>query len=63
MCSKVLFQLTTEDVQNIALKRIGRKLMDDELYRVQKGIEFGLECWEDVVKAAIDEVGYNKKRR
>jgi len=53
---KAVFKLAVEDVQNIALRRIGRKLTDDEIDRVKDGIEFGLECWEIVVEAAVDEV-------
>jgi len=53
---KRIFCISDEDVQNIALWKIGRKLSYDELYRVQKGIEFGLECWEEVVIYAIREI-------
>lgn len=53
---KNIFTIPVEDVQRIAKERIGRKLNIYELERVQKGVEFGLECWEDVVKDAIDEL-------
>lgn len=54
---KCLFSIGVDDAQYVAQKRIGRKLTFDELKRVKKGIEFGLElCWEDVLKTAIDEV-------
>jgi len=53
---KRIFCISDEDVQSIALWKIGRKLSYDELYRVQKGIEFGLECWEEVVIYAIREI-------
>ena len=53
---KNVFWIPVEDVQRIAKERIGRKLNIYELERVQKGVEFGLECWEDVVKDAIDEL-------
>lgn len=61
--SKALFEITKETVQQIAIDRLGRKLTDDELHFVRKGIEFGLEySWEVVVKTAIDEVvNYNDK--
>lgn len=53
---KDIFVICVEEVQNIAVKKIGRKLTDEELHRVKKGIEFGLECWEDVVLNAIEEL-------
>ena len=52
-----IFKIGVDDAQNIALKRIGRKLTLEELERVKKGVEFGLELsWGVVVKTAIDEV-------
>ena len=52
-----IFKIGVDDAQNIALKRIGRKLTLEELERVKKGVEFGLELsWDVVVKTAIDEV-------
>jgi hypothetical protein len=30
-------------------------ITDDVLARVKKGVEWGLECWSDVVKTAIRE--------
>ena len=52
-----IFKIGVDDAQNIALKRIGRELTLEELERVKKGVEFGLELsWDVVVKTAIDEV-------
>ncbi len=53
---KDVFVISVEDIQNIALKEIGRKLSNDELHKVKKGIEFGLEFWEDIVICAIKEI-------
>lgn len=53
---KNLFTISSEDVQYVAKKKLCRKLTTDELYQVQRGIEFGLECWEEVVGYAIDEL-------
>ena len=39
---------------------IGRELSDYELERVTKGLEFGLECWEEVMIAAIWEIADEK---
>ncbi len=53
---KDIFVLSVEDVQYLARKKIGRELTIEELELVQKGVEFGLECWEEVVLTAIDEL-------
>jgi len=56
---KNMFSISIEDVQNVALKEIDRKLTVEELKQVQKGVEFGLECWEEVVANAIEELNKN----
>jgi len=53
---KNVFVISVEDVQYFAKKKLGRKLSIEELEQVQKGVEFGLECWEDVVITAIEEL-------
>ncbi|MDI6788746.1 MAG: hypothetical protein QME51_10285 [Planctomycetota bacterium] len=56
---KYIFTIPVDDVQRIAKEKMGRELNSDELYQVQKGVEFGLECcWEDVVGYAIDDLKY-----
>ena len=52
----IIFLLQIEDVQNEALLKLGRKLTEDELYQVKKGVEFGLEFWPEVVRYAIDDL-------
>ena len=52
-----IFILTREDVIGVA-KEMGipeKAITDDVLYQVKKGVEFGLECWTEVVKTALDE--------
>ncbi len=53
----VVYLLTREDV--IACdKEMGipkEAITDDVFHRVKKGVEFGLECWTEVVKTALDE--------
>jgi hypothetical protein len=52
-----IFILTKEDVIGCA-KEMGipeDAITDDVLYKVKKGVEWGLECWSDVVKTAIRE--------
>ena len=52
-----IFTLTREDVVACA-KEMGipeEALTDDVLHQVKKGVEWGLECWTDVVKTALSE--------
>jgi len=49
-----VFAINREDVQALAKEITGRELTEEELRRVKNGIEFGLECWEDVVRTAIE---------
>jgi hypothetical protein len=51
-----IFTIPVEDVQYIAQRKIGRKLNLRELEMIKNGVEFGLECWEEVVGYAIDEL-------
>lgn len=51
---KTLF-LLTDDARDLAIQCIGRPLSDDELHRVQKGLESGLGCWDEVMRIAIAE--------
>lgn len=57
-----IFNVGIDDAQAIALQRIARELTFDELRQVKKCVEFGLECWEEVVETAIDEVVENSSR-
>jgi hypothetical protein len=55
--NETIFVLTRDDVIGEA-KEMGipeEAITDDVLYQVKKGVEFGLECWTEVVKVAIDE--------
>ena len=52
-----IFILTREDVIGCA-REMGipeEAITDDVLYQVKKGVEWGLECWTEVVKTALDE--------
>lgn len=53
--TKVIFEILEADVQEVAERRIGRGLTEDELHSVKKGVEGGLCLWEQVVRCAIDE--------
>jgi hypothetical protein len=51
-----IFSISVEWVQQEAEKLIKRRLTDDELYSVKKGIEWGLLTDIDIVfKTAIEE--------
>ena len=53
---EVVFVLTKEDVIGCA-QEMGipaEAITDDVLCQVKKGVEFGLECWDEVVKEAIN---------
>ena len=53
---KILWCLLEDDAQEVAKREIDRKLItDEELYQVQKGLEFGFEFWEEVMRTAIEE--------
>jgi hypothetical protein len=51
-----IFVLTREDVIECArMKGIPEKaITDDVLRQMRKGVDSGLECWSEVVMAAID---------
>ena len=52
----VVFTLTREDVITCA-KEMGippEAITDDVFQQVKKGVEWGLECWSQVVKEAIN---------
>jgi len=51
-----IFVLTREDVIECAREMDipEETITDDVLYQVRKGVEFGLECWSEVVKEAIN---------
>ena len=51
-----IFVLTREDVIGCA-REMGipeEAITEDILTQVKKGVEWGLECWSEVVKTAID---------
>ena len=53
---RVICPITIGDLQNDAIKRIGRKLNDDELYTATKCVECGLSSIMDItLKSAIEE--------
>lgn len=54
--NETIFVLTREDVVGCA-EQMGipaEAITDDVLHQVKKGVEWGLECWADVMKEAIN---------
>jgi len=52
-----VFILTKDDVIGCA-RQMGipeEAITDDVLHQIKKGVEFGLDCWTDVVKTALEE--------
>ena len=51
-----IFVLTREDVIECAreMNIAEETITDDVLYQVRKGVEWGLECWSEVMKEAIN---------
>ena len=60
--NRTIFSITKKEVQNLAKEKVGRFLDEIELKEVQKRIEFGLECWEDVIIYAIKDVLNSKSK-
>lgn len=53
---KIIFSVSEDDLQQEAIRLVGRKLNEDELYIAVKGIDWGLSFdIETVFRAAIDE--------
>lgn len=57
-----IFSIFVEGAQDVALRKIGRKLSDYELYRVGKGMRSAFEMWEEVLTHAIKEVVSENKK-
>jgi hypothetical protein len=51
--NKILFAIRINDVQSAALEKLGRKLTDEEIQTVKKGLHFGLLTDIDTVYKTI----------
>lgn len=61
--NEAIYPITIGDLQNNAIKRIGRKLNDDELHIAKKCIEWGLSSIVDVTFESAIEEAVEKKIR
>jgi hypothetical protein len=55
MKSKILYQLTTEDFQNVSVESLGRKLSSAEIEQVKKKVEEKIE-WHSIISDSIMEI-------
>ena len=53
---EIIFALTVADVQYFAEQKLGRTLDYYEVHSVKKGVEWGLDYWDEVIKVAIDNL-------
>ncbi|MCX7811178.1 MAG: hypothetical protein N2247_09730 [Leptospiraceae bacterium] len=54
--NNIIFAITIEELQDVTIRVIGKKLTDEELYTARKGIEAGLSFdIETVLRTAIEE--------
>ncbi len=56
MGQKTLFQISTEDAQFSAENRIGRKLTETELNRIESYLRYTFEDWGEILKNAVLKV-------
>jgi len=54
--NEYVYVISVEDVQQYAEAILGRKLNLEEMYRVKDGVEWGMICWDTIVKTAISEL-------
>ena len=53
---RILWCVLEDDAQEAALRILGRRLNEDELYQVKRTLEFGLEDWWITLEAAIRDL-------
>lgn len=58
---EIIFAINVADVQFLAEQKLGRKLIYEEMYSVKKGVEWGMDYWDDVVKSAIGNLPRNEE--
>lgn len=58
--TKVIYLITIDDLQNDAIKRIGRKLIDDELYTAEKCVRSGISFVMDITLKSAIETAVNR---
>jgi hypothetical protein len=56
---EVIYQLTTEDVQGVAMELLNRKLSQTEIKKIIESIEEKL-AWHDAIADSINEAFQNE---
>ena len=56
----VFYQLTTDDVQFVAMEKIGRKLSESEMIEVSDMVTDGI-VWYDIIAISINELVHDQK--
>jgi hypothetical protein len=57
---EIIYAISVADVQFWAEKVLGRLLDYDEMCSVRKGVEWGMEYWDEVVREAINNLPQKK---
>ncbi len=61
---KIIFSVTEDDLQQEAVRLVGKRLNEDELYVAAKGIDWSLSFdIETVFRTAINEAVKNNDKR
>lgn len=60
--NKIIYQLTVEDVQNVAEQELGRKLSAREVGLVQDLVEKKIS-WYDAIAESIDELSIKPSQK
>lgn len=52
---KILYVLVEEDAQGVAEEHLGRKLTEEELQDIKKGLEHGFDNWAETIQSILTE--------
>lgn len=61
MKNKIVYSLSTDDLQNVAQQEIERELTQKEIVKLEESIAEKIS-WYDVIAYAIDEMIVNNKQ-
>ena len=53
---RILWCVLEDDAQEAALRILGRRLNENELYQVKRSLEYGLEDWWITLETAIKDL-------
>ncbi|MDY0083342.1 MAG: hypothetical protein RBR74_09190 [Ignavibacteriaceae bacterium] len=58
---EIIYVISVADVQFLAERVLDRQLDYDEMYSVKKGVEWGMDYWDEVVIEAIKNLPQKKR--